>query len=100
MLRNRPKICFNVRRNGTPIRKHYLPGGLKAGLSYNKSYAEAEACIAAGLDYHLWRSEGYSQEFKGEVVAWYQMSGLIEAHVKAVEAKAMKSRSKSGKKSK
>jgi len=67
MLRSKQKICFGVKRNGVPIRKHYLPGGIKAGLSYNKSYAEAEACISAGLNYHMWRSDGYTQEFKGEV---------------------------------
>jgi len=100
MLRSKQKICFGVKRNGVPIRKHYLPGGIKAGLSYNKSYAEAEACISAGLNYHMWRSDGYTQEFKGEVVAWYQMKGLIEAHVKAAEARAMKQKSKKGKKGK
>lgn len=89
-----------MKRNGIPIRKHYLPGGIKAGLSYNKSYAEAEACISAGLDYHTWRSGGYTQEFKGEVTAWHQMKGLIEAHAKAAEAKAVKIRGKKGKKGK
>ena len=93
--RNKRSKCFHVRRNGFPIRKHYLPAGINAKLTYNKSFAEADACIAAGLDYYEWRSDNYPQEFKSEVVAWHQMSLLIKAHVSSAEAKAMK---KSGKK--
>lgn len=86
MLSPTRRICFNVRRNGTPIRQYFLKGGVNAGISYNQSYAEADACIAAGLDYSTWRDDGYSQELKSEVVAWHQMNGLIKAHVSAAEA--------------
>jgi len=63
-------------------------------VSYNKSYAEAEACITAGLDYYMWRNDDYPQDFKSEVVAWHQMKGLIKAHVSSAEAKATKSKGK------
>lgn len=97
MLRYKRRICFQVQRNGIPIRKHYLKGGVKAGITYNQSFAEAEACVASGLDYHLWRSDAYPQWLKSEVVAWHQMSGLISAHVKSAEARAVEMAGKKGK---
>lgn len=99
MLRLKPRVCFRVQRNGISIRKHFLKGGVNAGITYNQSFAEAEACIAAGLDYHAWRNDFYEQDFKSEVVAWHQMKGLIEAHIKSAEAKHMEKRTgKKGKK--
>jgi len=98
MHRLKPRRCFRVRRNGIPIRQHYLKGGVNAGISYNQSYAEAEACIAAGLDYHIWRDGGYTQQFKSEVVAWHQMSSLISSHVKSAEAKSSEKAGKKGRK--
>lgn len=98
MRKSKPRICFNVRRNGIPIRDHFLAGGIKAGISHNKSYAEAEACILAGLDYYQWRIDNYPLWLKSEVIAWHQMSGLIKAHVSSAEAKYLKRKDKKGKK--
>ena len=89
MPKKRQRICFQVRRNGTPIRNHFLKGGVKAGITFNQSYAEADACIAAGLNYHLWRTDVYPQWLKSEVVAWHQLGSLISAHVKSAEAKQL-----------
>lgn len=78
------RICFRVRRNGTPIQDYHLAGGISAGITFNQSYAEADACIAAGLDYYLWRTGYYPQEFKSEVVVWHTMHSLIKTHVESV----------------
>ena len=96
MRKLKQRACFRVQRNGIPIRTHYLKGGVRAGITYNQSYAEAEACIAAGLDYHVWRTDGYPQSFKSEVVAWHQMNSLISSHVKSAEAKQVERVGKKG----
>ena len=95
--RNKRRKCFGIRRNGVPIRRHHLPGGIRVGIEYNKSFAEADACIAAGLDYYEWRNDNYPQWLKSEVVAWHQMSGLIRSHVKSAEAKHSERKGKAGK---
>ena len=92
--KKKPRICFRVLRNGIPIRRHFLPGGIGVGIEYNKSFAEVDACIAAGLDYSIWRKDEYSQSLKAEVVAWHQMSGLIRSHIKSAEAKHSEKMSK------
>lgn len=89
MHNSKRRKCFNVRRNGVPIRKYFLKPGLKVGITYERSFLEVQACIAAGLDYHKWRTEEYSPGFRAEVVAWYEMRGLIEQHVESVKNKAM-----------
>lgn len=88
------KVRFNVRRNGHPIRKYWLRPGLKVGITYGRSFTEAQACMKAGLDYYMWRTDEYPMWFKAEVVGWYELNGLIDAHVRSVEEKAMKSRKK------
>lgn len=98
MTRSKPlKICFQVRRNGTPIRQHFLKGGVKAGITFNQSYTEVDACIAAGLDYYLWRMDHYPVWLKAEIVVWHQMKNLINAHVKSAEAAQVERASKKGK---
>jgi hypothetical protein len=98
MRKSKPRICFRVQRNGIPIRQHFLKGGVRAGIAYNSSFAEAEACIAANLNYYKWRLDEYPQWLKAEVVAWHQLSKLIDSHVKAAEAKHVEKMSKKGRK--
>lgn len=83
-----------MRRNRIPIRRHYLKSDIRVGITYAESYTEASACVSAGLDYYKWRTDEYPVWFKGEVVAWYEMSGLIKAHTEAAKAKAQKKRAK------
>ena len=80
-------LLFNVRRNNIPIERHFLPKGVRSGITFNKSYAEVDACIAAGLDYHKWRKNKYPPWLKAEVVVWHRNSRLIEAHSKSAESK-------------
>jgi len=43
-------------------------------------FAEYEACITAGLDLDKWVNRKYSKMFMADVVAWYQLHGLVESH--------------------
>lgn len=88
---------FNVRRNGIPIRQYWLRPGINVGISYGRSFVEANACMAAGLDYWKWRNDEYSSEFRAEVVAWYELNHLISSHTEAVKSKALEKQGKKGK---
>lgn len=83
-----------MKRHNIPIEKHYLPKGVNSGITYNKSYSEIEACVAAGLDYYLWRTNEYPDWLKAEVVTWHRLRGLVTAHQKSAEAKEIEKRSK------
>lgn len=87
-----------MKRHNIPIERHYLPKGINSGITFNKSFAEIEACVAAGLDYYLWRTGEYPDWLKAEVTAWHRLTGLITAHTKSAEAKEIEKRQKSKKK--
>lgn len=50
--------------------------------------------MAAGLDYWKWRNEEYPLWFRAEVVAWYELSGLIKMHVDEASQKAAEKKSR------
>lgn len=50
--------------------------------------------MAAGLDYWKWRNDEYPPWFRAEVVAWYELSGLIRMHSEDASQKASEKRSK------
>lgn len=47
-------------------------------------FGEWEAAIAAGAtlsELERWDASGFPREFRARVLAWYELHGLIEAHV-------------------
>ena len=88
-----------MQRHGVPIDRHGLSAGssLNVGITYADSFKEINACVAAKLDYSVWRSGGYSRSLMDEVLAWHDLSRLIEAHIEDAKAVEMKRQSKRGK---
>lgn len=91
------KLGFNVRRNGIPIRRYFLPRGVVTGISHGRSFTEAQACMGAGLDYWKWRNGDYPPWFRAEVVAWYELSSLVKRHTEVAAEKAAKAKGPKGK---
>lgn len=80
-----------MRRNGVHIRDYFLKGKINSGITFGRSFAEAEACVAANLSYDKWRlTEEYPSWFKAEVVVWYENHNLVAMHQRAAEAAAVK----------
>ena len=50
------------------------------------SFAEIEACVAAGLDLWLWETGTYDKSFKVRVLAWHRVRQEVEAHVEQARA--------------
>ena len=95
-------IRFRVERHGVPIAEYGLSGksALNVGITHSNSFREIKACVAAGLDYEKWRYGGYERDFMDEVLAWHDLTGMIEAHVKDAEAVETAKQAKKGKKGK
>lgn len=91
-----------MERHGIPIAKYGLSGAskLNVGITYSTAYREAAACVAMGLDYEKWRYGGYTREFMDEVLAFHDMSKLIETNIKDAEAAESKKNSRKGRKGK
>lgn len=88
-----------MQRHGVPIHQHGLSGAnsLNVGITYGDSFRELNACVAAGLDYERWRSSGYAPHIMAEILAWYDLSRVIDAHIedaKAQEAKKQQRKAK------
>jgi hypothetical protein len=56
--------------------------------------------VAAGLDYSKWRDGGYERDLMDEVLAWHDLTGLINSHVEDAKAAEMKKSQKKGRKGK
>ncbi len=86
-------------RHGVRIDQYELSGSnkLDVGITFGRSFREVNACVAAGLDYSMWRYGGYQREMMDEILAWYDLTNLISAHSEDAKAASMK-KGKKGKK--
>jgi len=76
----KPLNPFAVTRFGQPIAQVRLKDAKDPRISHSMKFAEYEACVAAGLDLDKWVNRKYSKMFMADVVAWYQLHGLVESH--------------------
>lgn len=72
---------FRIERHGIPIQDYIIRSSVNPGIKYSDSFAEIEACVAAGLDLWKWENCEYSDSFKIRVVAWYQMHNVVSQHI-------------------
>lgn len=81
-----------MNRHGQPIHEYALSGSdrLNVGITFGDSYREISACVAAGLDYSRWIGGDYSREVMDAVLAWYDLSRLIEANIEDERSREMK----------
>jgi hypothetical protein len=55
---------------------------LNTGITYSMTFAQLDACIAAGLDVYEWfYGFSYTRDFKALVIAWHSLKGDIGLHV-------------------
>jgi len=54
--------------------------------------------MSAGLDYWKWRNDEYPPWFRAEVVAWYELDGLVKMHAEDAARAASEKASKKDKK--
>jgi len=54
--------------------------------------------MAAGLDYWKWRNDEYPTWFKAEVIAWWELDGLVKMHAEEAAQDAAEKKSKRDKK--
>lgn len=80
---------FGVMRNGEPIEDHVISKKVNANITYNQSYAEWEACIAANLDIERWELGTYPGWLKERAVAWHHLHNLVENNVQDAMNKAI-----------
>lgn len=67
---------------------------MKTGITASGHFAQWEACIAAGLDPHLWDRGFYSKRLMAKVLAWYEGHELVEQHKQSALAEDMKRKAK------
>ena len=98
----KPLTPFRVERHGVPIDRYGLSAGskLNVGITYGDSFREINACVAAKLDYSLWKAGGYGRDLMDEVLAWYDLNRLIEAHIEDAKSVEMRKQSRKGKRGK
>lgn len=67
---------------------------VRHGITYSLTFQEYQACVAARLDYWSWETGVYPPKFKARVMAGYELSQLVEAHVEDARADKMKAQSR------
>ena len=63
---------------------------VRTGITSSQGFTEWEACIAAGLNPHLWDRGVYPRRIMAKVMAWYEGHMLVEQHKQAALAKDAK----------
>lgn len=81
-------------RNNEPIQDHAIQDRVNANITYDQSYSEIDACIAARLDVERWEMNGYPGWLKARVVAWHYLSGLIKVNADDAQNRAIQRASK------
>ena len=70
---------------------------METGISTGQLYNEFDACIKAGLDLERWWEGDYDPEFMVHVLAYHNLSRLVDAHQNDAQATEMRRKSKGGK---
>lgn len=55
--------------------------GKAHGITYDQSFDEAEAIVAAGLDLERYYLGMYSGKFVGFVLSWHRNHKLVQIHI-------------------
>ena len=76
----KPLNPFAVTRFGRPIGDVRIKDAKDPHINHSIKFAEYEACVAAGLDLWQWVNRKYPKQFMADVVAWYQLHGLVDSH--------------------
>ena len=74
---------FNVQRQGIPIEQFALRNRREfadAHITFSTEFGEWQAVERAGLDLERWTSGGYPAWFMAKVVAYHELSVLVEQH--------------------
>ncbi len=71
-----------------------LRNAVDPGINYSMSFAEWEACAAAGLDLWRWEMGLYPLAFKERVIAWHGLHNLVNLFGQEAADEAGKKKSK------
>ncbi len=63
-----------------PIHLASLKFRVNSGIGSSLTFEGYQACVKAGLDLERWSTFDYERQFMINVVAWYRLSNLVEAH--------------------
>lgn len=70
-----------MRRYGDPIQTAGVRHRLSHGITYSARFEQFAAAAKAGLDLGRWQAGDYDRGLMAQVVAWYRLEGLIDAHL-------------------
>lgn len=65
-------------RSGHPIEDHHIQHQVNSNIQYSQKFIEFAACKSMGLDIERWQNFGYTDDLKADVIAFWELEGLVE----------------------